>query len=574
MSHSDFWSQVREARLGRVLLVYAGASWAVLEATDFFVTRFGLPELLLPIALGMLLVGFVVIIATALMQARPAEGFRALFTWRNAIMGGALAFGLWGVVATGWLLVGGRASRSGSSNPDETIESVAVLPFADLSSDGSQEYFGDGLAEELLNVLTRVPGLKVAARTSAFAFKGRNLDVRQIGDTLNVETVLEGSVRKSGDRVRVTAQLVNVSDGFHLWSETYDREFTDILSIQDEISRSIVEALKGTLSGEAEAGLAKSATQNVDAYNDYLRGRHFWNRRTVANFDSAVHYFNRAVLLDPEYARAYAGLAETLVLMPEYGGPSIQEVLPYAKAATERALALDPDLAEAYVASGYRKALFEWDWKGAERDYQKAIELDPGYATAHQWYAELLAITRRWDEAVVEALRAYELDPLAPAPNFMAGITLSLNGRSEEALARFEAGVEFGDEIPNSHYLQAFELIRRGDYERAGESFERMAEVLDTDPEVYSLFLAALSDSSLVPQAVNALENSQVFGTVGIAEYLGALGAVEKALAALETEHERGNPYLPWANTWPELEGLRPDPRMRSFLAKMDLTAR
>jgi tetratricopeptide (TPR) repeat protein len=371
--------------------------------------------------------------------------------------------------------------------------------------------------------------------------------------------------------VRVTAQLINVSDGFHMWSESYDRELTDIFGIQEEIARAIVDALQVTLGGVSELGLATASTSDVDAYNDYLRGRHFWNQRTLADFDSAIQYFSRAVLLDPKYARAYAGLAQTFVLQPEYGGPSIPEVLPYARAATERALSLDPSLAEALAASAYRKAVFERDWASAERDYLRAIELDPDYATAHQWYAELLVISRRWDEAVEQASQAYALDPLAPAPNFIYGLTLDFSGRSEEALARFKAGVEHGPDVVNAHYLLAFHYVRQGDYERAAVAFDRVAEIHGSDRQVYRAYLAALSDSTRIDAAVGALTSSPVFGTIGAAEYLANLGRFDETLAALEHANEVGNPYLPWANAMPEFDGMRSDPRMVAFLARLGL---
>jgi TolB-like protein len=597
MSEHGFWSRVRQARLGRLLLVYAGASWATLEATDFFINRFGLPPWFLSAALVFLVAGLCILTATALVQARPAgqdpegptawdidladfkeavsQGRLPRLTWARAIVGGALVFGLLSTGAGLHMLFSGSGDEASAppaaEDADRSPNSIAVLPFVNLSADPANEYFSDGLAEELLNVLSRIPGLKVAARTSAFAFKGQNLSVAEIGEALNVETVLEGSVRQSGDRVRVTAQLINVSDGFHVWSESYDRELTDIFAIQEEIARAIVGALEVTLGGESELGLAAASTSDVDAYNDYLRGRHFWNRRTLAAFDSAILYFSRAVLLDPEYARAYAGLAQTFVLLPEYGGSTIPDILPYARAATERALSLDPESAEAYVASAYWKALFERDWNGAEHDYLRAIELDPDHATAHQWYAELLAISRRWDEAVAEASQAYALDPLAPAPNFMYGIALGYSGRSDEALARFNAGVEYGPDVVNAHYLLAFHHVRNGDYGRAAAAFDRTAELRGSDPEVYRAYLAALSDSTRVQTAVDALTSSPVFGTIGAAEYLANLNRVDEALAALEIAYEAGNPYLPWANAMPEFDAMRSDPRMVAFLAKLGL---
>jgi TolB-like protein/Flp pilus assembly protein TadD len=569
MSGSDFWARLRDAHLGRVLLVYAGASWATLEATDFFITRFGLAESFLPVALVLLLIGLIVIVVTALVQARPAEGFRSLFNWRNALVGGAFAFGLWGVVATSWLLVSGGRDRGASAGEAEVIESIAVLPFTDLSPQADQEYFSDGLSEDLLTILTRVPGLKVAARTSAFAFRGRNVDVREVGEALGVGKVLEGSVRKSGDRVRVTAQLINVSDGFQVWSETYDRELTDILVIQDEIAQSIVDALKVTLSGDAEEDLVQASTSNVAAYNDYLRGRYHWNRRTLTELDSAIHYFNRAVLLDPDYARAYGALGESFVLLPEYGGPTIPEVRPYAKAAIERALALDPGLAEAYVASGYFKTVFEWDRAGAEQDYQRAIALNPDYATAHQWYAELLSVLRRREEAYVEAQRAYQLDPLSPAVNLISGMSLELTGQHEAAIARYRTAIELAPDLAVAHHILAEAYLDVARYEEALAVLNRLAELRGEGHEAYEIYIAALKDPGLTSRAVETLWSTNVYGFFDQADYFARLGRIEECLQALERKFEERNPYLPWVNALPRFEGLRSDPRFRRFLATL-----
>ena len=569
MNGPAFRSRLRDAHLGRLFLVYAGASWATLEATDFFIERFGLPESFLNIALVLLLVGLVVIVATALVQARPAEGFRALFNWRNAFVGGAFAFGLWGVVATSWLLIKGKSDRAAPGGVHTVVESIAVLPFTDLSPEPGQEYFSDGLSEDLLTVLTRVPGLKVAARTSAFAFKDRNVDVREVARTLGVDKILNGSVRKSGDRVRVTARLINASDGFQIWSETYDRELTDILLIQDEIARSIVDSLKVTLSGSAESSLVQASTDNVDAYNDYLRGRYHWNRRTLTELDSAIHYFNRAVLLDPGYARAYGALGESLVLLPEYGGPTIPEVRPYARAAIERALALNPASAEAHVASGYFKTVFEWDRRGAERDYQTAIALSPDYATAHQWYAELLSVMRRWDEAFAEAQKAYEIDPLSPAVNLISGIAFELVGRSEEAISRYRHAIELAPNLAVAHHILAEAHLDNRDYESAYDVLTRLAEISGGGHEAYRVYIDALSDPTRVAGAVELISSSAVYGFFDQADYFARLGRIDECLQALEREFEERNPYLPWVNTLPRYEALRSDPRFRRFLARL-----
>jgi tetratricopeptide (TPR) repeat protein len=287
---------------------------------------------------------------------------------------------------------------------------------------------------------------------------------------------------------------------------------------------------------------------------------------------SAIDCYNRAVLLDPEYARAYAGLAETYVLLPEFGGPPIPEILPLARAATERALSLDQNLPEAYAASGYLKAVFEWDRDSAEQDLLKAIQLDPDCATAHYWYAEILAVTRRWDEALQEARRALELDPLSVAPHAYLGLLLIDTGRFDEAIPVLERALEIAPDWDNAVYQLAVAHVLRGDYTAAAPLYDRLAELTGTDPETYRAFLAALSDPARIPAAVTALQTSNVYGDIGSSDYLAHLGQADEALAALEQAYEARRPYLPWVNTHIWYERLRSDPRFQDLLRRMNFS--
>jgi TolB-like protein/DNA-binding winged helix-turn-helix (wHTH) protein len=294
--------------------------------------------------------------ATAPVRTKPARseaegeatqagdgGLRLILAWPNVILAGALVFGLAGVVAAGWLLLGGEAARS-----PETIRSIAVLPFVDMSPGGDQEYFADGMSEELINRLSRIEDLRVVARTSAFAFKGKNVDIREIGEQLDVGAVVEGSVRKEGDELRITAQLVQVADGYHLWSETYDRQLDDVFAIQEEVSRAIAGALEARLD---TTQASKPPTTDLRAYELYLMGRFFWNQRSEEGLHKAVQYFEEALELDPEYALAYSGLADSYVLLATYPG-HLAERLAKARHAAVRAVATDDSLAETHASLG------------------------------------------------------------------------------------------------------------------------------------------------------------------------------------------------------------------------------
>ncbi|MBA7667552.1 hypothetical protein ES703_75646 [subsurface metagenome] len=265
--------------------------------------------------------------------------------------------------------------------------SIAVLPFVDLSPAKDHEYLCDGIAETLINALSGIKDLHIPARTSAFSFKAKDMDIREIGQKLNVETLLEGSVQVAGDRLRISARLSNVDDGYQLWSESYERGLDDVFAVQDDIAQKIVKALKIELLDEKETQIVIRYTENTEAYQLYLKGRYFWNNRTEDGFTKAIDYLEQAIEKDPSYALAYAGLADCYNTLGNYGYLMPKEAYPKAKEAAQKALSIDNMLAEAHTSLAFALMAYDWDWEGAEREFKKAIELNPGYATGHQWYA-------------------------------------------------------------------------------------------------------------------------------------------------------------------------------------------
>ena len=323
--------EVHRRSLWQVLGIYVVASWAVLGGIGTLGDVLGLPDWFSPLALAVLLVGLPIVLATAFVQEggprREAEdvatptadaptGAPALFTWRNAFGGGVLVFALLGFGGTGWILFGGGL---GTPDAQASVEqSIAVLPFDDLSPEGDQQYFVEGLSEEIIHALSRIPDLKVAARTSTFILAGDNVNIETVASSLGVANVLEGSVRESGDQIRITTQLIEAESGFQLWSETFYRELTDIFAIQDEIARAITDQLQVTLSGDERTQLVAEATGSIEAHEAYLRGRYFWNQRTGASLRSAITEFQRAIDLDPGYAEGYSGLADSRLVVDAY----------------------------------------------------------------------------------------------------------------------------------------------------------------------------------------------------------------------------------------------------------------
>jgi len=404
----------------------------------------------------------------------PTPGAKA--GGRGALIGAGVALA---VVAAGFVAYETRRSDSaGRDQGTAQLLSVAVLPLANVGGDAQDEYFSDGMTDELANALSKLPGLRVASRTSAYAFKGKKgINVGEIGKQLHVQAVLEGAVRRSGDRLRVGAQLTNVSDGLAIWSDTYERRTSDIFAVQDDIARAIADALKLKLGVKAaELSSSSRGTGSLEAYDSYLRGRYFWNRRGAANLRKALSYFEESIARDSGFARAHAGLAITHAVLPEYTDTPPAGGRAKTRAAAARALALDGSIAEAHTALGLA-AVHAWDFRAGEAEYRKAIELDPGYPTAHQWYGELLYHTGRIDSSLVAIRRAVALDPLAPIPPVALGYALTLAGRYDEAIEEFGRADELAPGLSLTLQVLADARLQMGETQKAVEGYEEAVRI-------------------------------------------------------------------------------------------------
>lgn len=371
------------------------------------------------------------------------------------------------------------------------LRSIAVLPFMDLSRDKDQEYFSDGISEELLNSLVAVDGLRVAARTSSFAFKGKNDDIRKIGEELNVATVLEGSVRKDGNKLRITAQLINVEDGFHLWTQTFDRPMQDIFSIQEEISTAIVEALKLTLIGDDTVRLA-TATPNIEAYELYLLGRHHWHMRTPEDLDKALELFEAAVVSDPEYAIAYTGIADSYLFLDLYSDLPREESVRQAEAAVAKALELDDRLAEAYASLGLLR-MHSRELTAAELALRKAIELQPNSSMAHMWLGSVYRDTSRLTLGYKEYRKAYTLDPLHPVVRVNLGHALAAMGRDQEAAKHIGFWVAQNPDSAKGEIYMAYLHLTFGRIDQAIEELHRALALEPENADVHIMLAHAYS---------------------------------------------------------------------------------
>jgi len=467
---------------------------------------------------------------------------------------------------------GSSPTGTGAFPSQSRKPSIAVLPFANLSSDPENEYFCDGLAEELIAALAKIEGLQVAAWTSAFRFRGKDVDIRQVGKQLGVYTVLEGSLRKSGSRLRVNAKLLDAENGYHVWSESYNRELRDVFVIQEEIAGAIVGQLRVKLGLKSEKSLIRPPTDNLEAYNLYLKGRYFWNRRGPADIQKAVESFHQALEKDGHFAPALAGLADCHVVQSVQGTQNPQEVFPLARAAALKALAIDPEMAEAFASLGCVEGAYQWNWTAGEEHFQKAISLNPQYGTAHHWYAiHHLVPLGRFAEGRKQVELARANDPLSLAVLITVGLIMYFEGDTDGAIREYQKALEMDANFALAHYFlgQAYEQERF--HEEAIRSLKRALELSPGSSEIEAAMARAQAlagHSERAEEMLRALREKsqgQYVSPVLFAQVLLGLNRIEDAIGELQRAREVRATDLIWLKVRPVFDAVRRDPRVREI---------
>lgn len=465
--------------------------------------------------------------------------------------------------------------------------SIAVLPFLNLSSDKENEYFSDGLAEEIINALTRIDNLRVAARTSAFAFRGAGQDLRHVGDTLNVASVLEGSVRKAGNRVRIIVQLIRVADGDNLWSERFDREMTDVFEIQDEISGAIAGKLKVRLASQSGSGgdvlrqpsaAVKRFTENIDAYNLYLKGRYELYKMTREGLDSARKLFTEAIRLDPDYALAHDGLAYCWYSEGFLGFVAPKQAMPKAKASARRALELDETVAEAHATLGVILALYDWDWAGAGAELMRSIELNGSSPVARDVYAfYYLRPMGRTDEAIEEVCHALSLDPLSILFRVHLGFLYYVQRRFEHSIAQFRKVLEMNPGYYLAHAMMATVFCQMGNCEEAlkccsqARNADAESKFIDSLEAMTLAFAGRHAEAAAMLEEITRRSVHDYISPVSIAYICTGLGDLDRAFENLDRAVADRDPNILGLSSNPIFDRLRDDPRYRALLRKMQL---
>ncbi|MDA4128792.1 MAG: tetratricopeptide repeat protein [Thaumarchaeota archaeon] len=451
---------------------------------------------------------------------------------------------------------------------------LAILPLTNMSADPNDEYFADGMTEELISTTSSITGLTLIARTSVMGYKGTTRKVEEIGKELRVGTVLEGSIRKAGNRLRITVQLIDVQSQGHLWAQSYDREFDDVFAVQSDVAKQVADALRVRMLPNETRQLEKRPTKSTEAHSLYLKGRYYWNERTMESLKKAVGYFEKAIEIDPVYAMARVGLADSYVVLADQGILPPSEALPKAKALATRALDLDENFAEAHATLGLVMT-GEWDWAGSERELRRAIDLNPSYASAHQWYCVYLRVVGRFDEAMAEVRKAHELDPLSPIMAFNIGSTYLYERRYDEAIKQFKQIIDTDPDFLLAHYFLGMTYASKSMFEEAIAEIQKARAL--SSAAFFSNFLAySLAMSGRREDAVKVVD--ELVGR-SRAEYVSPfiIGSAyvgidkEKAFEWLEKAYDVRDSLLIYLNQVWFYDALHSDPRYAALLKKMGL---
>jgi TolB-like protein/Tfp pilus assembly protein PilF len=501
-------------------------------------------------------------------QLKVLQKHRARTRWTAITAALLLLIG----VVTAFVIVSKKSAQSISTVPEK---SIAVLPFENLSEEKGNTYFADGIQEEILTRLAKIADLKVISRTSTQQFQSKPANLSEIAKQLGVANILEGSVQRSADQVRVNVQLIKAATDAHLWADTFDRKLTDIFAVESDIATAIAETLQAKLTGSEKTAIAKRPTANPEAYELYLKGRFFWNKRTGADLRRAIDYFNEALAKDPSYALAYAGLADSYSLLHFYGAASPVDSFPQGKAAAKKALGLDDTLAEAHTSLANVLRSYDFDYEQSIKQFERAIQLNPNYATARHWYGELLAAMGRFDEGIAELRRAQELDPLSLIINADVGEVYSWARQYDQAIIQFRKTIEMDPRFYYAHWSLGIAYQLKGQLNDAIAEYRKAVE-LNNDPYVLGLLGQAYARARQREEAQKILARlseeaqSRYVHAYSFALMYLALGDKERAIDEIERAYrERAGSDVFLIKVDPMLDDLRGDPRFEALVQKV-----
>ena len=586
MNAQSFFAELRRRNVYKVAVAYIVAGWALSQGIAQVFPVFDVPNWIIRALVMLIIAGLPVALVLAWMFEITPQGIKRTATadalpvstrpkkygWVYVVIAGvALSIGLFFL---GRYTVSNGAPRQNEATTGTAAKSIAVLPFDNLSRDPDNAYFAEGVQDEIITRLAKVADLKVISRTSTQHFKSAPENLPQIAKQLGVTNILEGSVQRVADQVRVNVQLINALTDEHLWADTYDRKLTDIFAVESEIAQAVAQALQATLTRSEKSSIAKKPTENPEAYELYLKGRFFWNKRTGVDLRKAIEYFQQAIAKDPNYALAYAGVADSYLLLPNYGGIATQEAITQARPAVTKALELDDSLAEAHASASLLYTL-ELRLQRAIQELERAIQLGPNYATSHHWLALNYMSSGRFDQAIAEGKRALDLDPLSRIINADFGWIYFNARRYDEAETQIRKTLELDANFFLAHYYLGSVLELKGDVAQAIPEFQKAFEL---NHDLYAL--AGLGqayarngqteEARKVLAQLNEETKSRYVAPYALALALLGLGEKERALAELERAYQTHDTnYLFVIKTDPLLDDLRGDPRFEALVQKV-----
>lgn len=565
-SLNGFFKEIKDKRIIEILAGFIGGGWLLLEFVHWIlIDHYHFPEQILDITLitltGMLLFT---------LSWRLLKNKFAILT--SILIASSLFYANARLIKE----IIKEKPREERTEKTKWKNSIAVLPFADISPKKDHEYFCDGLTEEIINALSNVQELKVVARTSAFSFKNKNMDIREIGRKLNVSTILEGSVRKAGNRLRVTVQLINVADGYHLWSEEFERTMRDVFAVQDEIALAILQKLKVKLLKSEKEKITKIPTKNLQAYNFYLKGRWFWNQRNEASLNRAIVNLKKSIELDPDFALAYAALADVYLVYPDYSSVSPLPYLKNARKMAEKAIKLNKSFAQPYATLAMIK-LSDWEWEEAEKKLKKALALNFNYSTAHLWYGQLWMFKGELDKALKEVNKALELNPLSTTANRAKGIIYYFAKKYDLAIQQLRKTLELDPYMLWVHLYMALSLSQKGMFEKALEEYYKEPSSVKTKNlklTMLGIIYVQMGEKKKALQILDEVikrSRQEYVPYSFIASLCVALGKEELGLNYLELAYEKKDNWLKYIKLPVFLNPVRSHPRYLRLLKKIRL---
>ncbi len=583
MNPKNFFAELKRRNVYKVAIAYGVVAWLLMQVASQIFPFFEIPNWGVRLVVLLLVIGFPVAIILAWAFELTPEGLKRTEVadelprkseqnraWIYVVI-------IAGVVATGLFFFGRYTSSKQGAEMSE--KSIAVLPFENRSEDKTNAYFAEGVQDEILTRLSKIADLKVTSRTSTQHYKSAPKNLAEIAKQLGVAHVLEGSVQKSGDAVRVNVQLIKAANDSQVWAETFDRKLTDIFSVESDVAKAIADQLRAHITRQEEQVIAAKPTKNIEAYDAYLRGRYFWNKRTSDGIKHAIDHFQQSIERDPDFALGYVGLADSYIALTFYNFVAPHEAMPKAKESAIKALELDDTLAEAHASLAHVLMNYDWNWSAAEKEFKRSIELNPDYATAHEWYAiHYLTATGRLEEAVQEMKRALELEPASLVMNTFMGATLYYAGRYDEAIDQCRRTVQMDPNFAVAHWHLGLAYEQKQVLDAATEEFKKAISLSGGSPLMRAALGHAYAKSQKKHEAnkmldeLNELSKQQYVSAYEVATIYVALGNNEQAFQLLEEAYGEHSFHLVYLNVSPQFKPVSSDRRFQNLVQRVGLS--